>query len=56
MVVCGRRDTGAGFAESQTGIDMHGKGGDMRVCCLNGAFGMSPPSLRWTGKILLPSL
>jgi len=46
VLACGRGDIGPGLAESQIGVNMHGKGGCTGACCLNGAFGMSPPSVR----------
>lgn len=56
VLACGRRDIGPGLAESQMGVNVHRKGDCTGAWCLNGAFGMSPPSVRWTGKILPPSV
>lgn len=56
VLMCGRRALGPGLAESQIGVNMHGNGVCTGACCLNGAFCMSSPSVRWTGKILAHSL
>lgn len=50
VLACVRRDRGPGLAESQIGVNMNVKGGCTGACCLNGAFGTSPPCVRWTGN------